>query len=626
MQNPGAPPGLFSVFGTSRRDGDWLGGFFRDRLGISPTVVTHPDRESCFYFTNQGEIQQTGMSTYLRLGFLRSPGAEPLVIDEGREPKLSAEGFEIGSLSGNGYLVRFRVREPAFAVFPTFMATSQVYYTPWEGGLLCATDMRVLLRLLDEVTVNEEALPLHLMFRMAPGPLTHFRDILRLFPGEILEWRDGGLKVRHLRDMHGAPQKPLYDRLDRSQCDDYFERLSLIMGSYVREIERRKGRVANELSGGVDSAVIQLLIGRSSPEGGPPRSFSLAWEAAGFQFEVGYARLASEVLHTEHTFLQMHDREYTELLVRAVETLAQPNIKAENDPGQLVLAENLAANCPGMRVFNGMGGDATHGVDIDSVDAARGSNWRRRLPGHYPVTELVRLFGTPLFRKKLGGVPDALRYAFMPATYRCLRTPCCYLDPINQAGVPYTTIETLRHFLGDRRVREALEYRRSLVDGVLTSHDAVEQIHDMNMVAATYNVSASFEALFSAAGSVLIPFYYDQDVIRLVKSVSLAVRYVRGQELKPILKDILRQRSAGRIIHEKKGSSGFWRDFQSRMMTGSLQEMVRSMERPGFIGQEDWKRLIENKHPYGYDLVFPLLTYDVFRKNVPARYGRQGAP
>ena len=623
MQNPGANRGLLSLFGVTRRDPDWLTGFLRDRLGIVPTVVTYPNNESCFYYTNQGEVRENGSSTYLKLGFLRSPEAQPLAIDEDGDDRFAPDRFETGSISGNGHLVRFDRREPGLAVFPTFMATSQVYYMPWEGGVLCATDMRVMLRLVDEVSLNEKALPLHLMYRIAPGPMTHFKDILRVFPGEILCWRNGALEVKHVPDMFCPPERPAYDHLDGAQCGDYFEKLSRIMGSYAREIEGRKGEIGNELSGGVDSAVIQVLIGQHTPQNESPRSFSLTWEATGFQFEVGYARVASEVLHTEHTFLDMHDKDYIALLVRAVETMAQPNLKAENDPGQLALAEHIAANYPQMHMFMGMGGDAFYGIDIDNVEAANNSNWRKRLPGHYFVTESVRLFGTPLFRKKLGGVPDVVRYACMPASYRCLRTPAGFFDPVNSAGIPYTTIETVRHFLGDRVVLDALDYRRRVTQGAMTSHCVLEQMHDISALAAAYNTSASFQTFFSSVGLVMVPFYYDQDMIRLVKSVSPQVRYVKGTELKPILKDILRQKSAGRIIHEKKGSSGFWRDFQSWMMTGSLREMVHSIERPGFMNQKDFGRLINNKHPYGYDLVFPLLTYDIFKKSTARNYGRR---
>ncbi len=621
--NGAGGPGISAVFGITGRDRDWLGRFFREWVGISPVIVGQPGEESCFYYANHGEVKQTGASTYLKLGFLRSPGGEPLLIDDSTDRKLDAEGFQIGSMSGNGYLVRFRRLEPGFAIFPTFMATSRIYYTQWEGGILCATDLRVLLKLVGEVSLNDEALPLHLMCRITPGPMTHFKGIFRVFPGEILDWRDGSLRIRYLKDMFCPPARPLWDRLDGTQTEEYFDGLSRIMGSYAREIQRAKGGMANELSGGVDSTLIQLLIAQHIPKGEVPRSFSLTFEATGFQFEVGYARLASEVLHTDHTFLEVRDRDYIGLLVRAIETLAQPNIKAENDPGQLALAEHVAANCPEMRVMAGVGSDALHGIDPDNVELAVSSNWRRRLPGHYALTEFVRLFGIPLSRKKLGGLPTALRYGLMPATYRCLRTPAEFLDPVNRAAVPYTTFETLRHFLGDRVMLDALEYRRSLTERVLTSHSVLERMHDIHTLANFYETTATFETLFSSAGVVLIPFYFDQDVIRLVKSVSPDVRYLRGRELKPIPKDIVRQRSVGQVIHKKKGTSGFWRDFQSSMMTGSLQEMVHAIERPGFIRRKDFDRLIGNKHPYGHDLVFPLLTYDIFKKNT-ARERRSG--
>lgn len=622
MRSDGCGPGRLTLFGATPRGLDWVSGLLRERLGITPESAGYRDGSACFWYSNCGELRETGASTYLKLGFLRSPGRRALVIDDDTDRRLDGAGFEAGSISGNGYLVRFRRLEPALSVFPTIMATSQVYYTQWEGGVLCATDLRALLALVDEVSLNEDALPLHLMCRIAPGPMTHFKGVFRVFPGEVLEWRHGSLKVRPVRDMHCPPPGPVWDHLDSTQCRQYFEEMSAIMGSYMGQIETAGGSVANELSGGVDSAVIQLLIGEHTPPEAVPRSFSLTFEAAGFQFEVGYAQLASEVLGTEHTFLDIRDRDYISLLVRAVETMAQPNIKAENDPGQLALAEHIAARCPGMRVFAGLGSDALHGIDPDNVRMATGGGWRRSVP-HYAATELIRLFGIPIRRNKLAGLPRALRYALTPATYRCLRTPAAFLDPVNRAAVPHTTLETLRHFLGDRAVLDALEYRRSLTERVLTSHGVLEKMHDIHAVASFYDTAAAFETLFSSAGVALIPFYFDQDVIRLVKCVSPEVRYLRGRELKPIPKDIVRQKGAGRVIHEKKGTSGFWRDFQSWMMTGSLREMVQSIDRPGFISRSDFDRLIHNRHPYGHDIVFPLLTYDIFRKSISGQRRRE---
>jgi hypothetical protein len=619
IQNPITGLGFFSIFGITRRNRDWLGGFFSRRLGIDPKVISYPNNNSCFYYTNHGEIQETNESTYLKLGFLRSSYGERLIIDENNEQKLNPHDFQIGSISGNGYLIRIHRLEPRFTIFMTFMATSQVYYMLWEGGVFCSTDLRVLLRIKDEIKLNERAIPLHLIYRLAPGPMTHFEDVFRMFPGEIIAWHNGDLEIRRLRDMYCPGEKPEYDHLDSTVYEEYFQKLSGIMSSYVREIERRNGRIGNLLSGGVDSSVIQLLIAQHAAKNEAARSYSLRWEAPSFQFEVGYAKLASQLLNTEHTFLDMQNRNYADLLVRAIETLAQPNLYAEDDPGQLALAEHLAADYPGLHyVFTGMGSDLLHGIDY----AKEVADWdgQRNLRGRYAFNEFWRLFRTPILRKRVGGLPDVLRYVFMPETYKCLRTPTGFLDPVARVIIPHTSLETLRHFLGDRVLVDSLEYRCSLSEKALTSHTLSERVHDIGTIAAAYNMATVFETLFSASREVLTSFYFDQDVIRLVRSVSPGVRYVQNNEVKPILKSILRQKSLGKIVHKKKGSSGFWRDFQSWMMDGFLREMVYSIERPGFISQKEFRRLIENRYPYGYDLVFPLLTYDIFKKHIARQY------
>ncbi len=610
MQNPMTGLGLFSLFGITPRSREWIAGHMSHRLGISPTVIPYSDGGSCFYYSTHGEVQETDESVYLKLGFLRSPDGAPLAIDANSERTLNPRDYQNGSISGNGYLIRFHRLEPRFAIFMTFMATSQVYYVPWEGGVLCSTDLRVLLRLTDGIGINEEAVPLHLMFRILPGPMTYFKDVSRMFPGEIITWHDNALEIRHSRDMYSPAEKPAYDHLDSTVYEEYFEKLSAIMRSYVREIERRKGRIANELSGGVDSSLIQLLIRQQASGDEASSSFSFTFEPEGFQFEVGYARLASELLGTRHTFVDVQNRDYADLLIKTIQTLAQPMVIAENDPGHLVLAEHLAASCAVPHyVFAGQGADVLQGEDVEECIANLDAL-------HYAFGESWRLFGTPIFRKKLGGLLDVSRYVFMASTYRCLRPPANLLDPVNRVAVPYTSFETLRHFLGDEVILGCLEYRQSLTEETLTSHTLVEHLHDIDMVTLGYGPATAFEALFAAANEVLIPFYFDQEVVRLAKSVSPEVRYRQDNEVKPIPKQILRLKSLDRIVHQRKGSSGFWRDFQSWMMNGMLREMVHSMERPGFISQKDFTALIENKYPYGYDLVWPLLTYDIFQKHV----------
>jgi asparagine synthetase B (glutamine-hydrolysing) len=625
MQNPNTKLGFFSVFGITRRNRDWLTRLFSDRLGITPTVISYSNNESCFYYTNHGEIQETDESIYLKVGFLRSSDGTSLIIDKNNEQKLNPHDFKNGSISGNGHLIRFHRLEPHFTIFMTFMATSQVYHMLWEGGVLCSTDVRVLLKITDGIRLNEKAIPLHLVYRTVPGPMTHFKDVFRMFPGEIIGWHNCALATRHSRDMYSPTEKPEYDHLDSTVYEEYFEKLSGIMNSYVREIERSNGKIANQLSGGVDSTVVQLLIEQQTSKNEAPPTFSYAWEAGSFEYEVGYAKLASELLGTKHTFLDIQNKDYADLLVRTVETLGQPNVHAEHVPGQLALAECLAADHPELNhVFTGLGADVLHG--IGRANPVGDLDKHKNLPGHYALREFYKLLGVPIHQEGLRGLPDVLRFIFMPETYECLRTPKNLLDAVNGVDIPYTSLETLRHFLGDQVLLDSLEYAHRLTEEALTSHTPVERMQNIATITDGYDAAAASGTLFSASRRVLIPFYFDQEVIRLVKSVSPEVRYTHSNEVKPILKSILRQRSLGKIVHKRKGASGFHRDLQSWMAKGFLREMVHSIERPGFISQKDFGRLIENRYPFGYDLVWPLLIYDIFQKHIAEQYCPRSTP
>ena len=58
----------------------------------------------------------------------------------------------------------------------------------------------------------------------------------------------------------------------------------------------------------------------------PPRplSFSYVSDAPSFAPEIGYAKAASRLFDTDHTFVNVSSKDYPDLLVAAIETLGQP--------------------------------------------------------------------------------------------------------------------------------------------------------------------------------------------------------------------------------------------------------------------------------------------------------------
>ena len=82
-------------------------------------------------------------------------------------------------------------------------------------------------------------------------------------------------------------------------------------------------------------------------------------------YEIEYARQASLLFHTEHTFVDFRPEDYPGLLTRAVDILAQPPI-IETLPCMLSIAEYAQATRSTSRYFMcGQGADAVFGLIYD---------------------------------------------------------------------------------------------------------------------------------------------------------------------------------------------------------------------------------------------------------------------
>ncbi len=114
----------------------------------------------------------------------------------------------------------------------------------------------------------------------------------------------------------------------------------------------KKQGLATLLSGGVDSTLVQYMINDHTTQK-PSRSISYAIQVPSFEFEIEYAQQASQLLQTEHTFVEYTPEDYPGLLIRAIEMLSQPS-NLETEPSMLAVAEYVhAAQWPERYFFTG---------------------------------------------------------------------------------------------------------------------------------------------------------------------------------------------------------------------------------------------------------------------------------
>ncbi|TEU14999.1 MAG: hypothetical protein E3J21_14395, partial [Anaerolineales bacterium] len=333
--------GSFTVFGFTKSPQnlhEWSG-----RLGITPRIIDFGDWGHFFFYTSCGDAEETEEAIALKLGFVRSPAGAPLSTQQLVNQKiLSPQTINHRALRGNALVACLGKAEASFSVYQTLLSAYQLHYTVSGEEILCSDSLRCLVAALGHVELNEDLIPWHFTLMYMPGRLTLLRNVKRLYPGELLQWKEGKLDIHIAQDLRFVDDGPRFDRADDRTTDIVHERLRAVLGAYMDDVEKSgQGGLGNFLSGGIDSSLLQFLINERSSQ--TPRSFSYAPKAPSFEFEIEYARQASDVFGTEHTFVEIAPQDFPELLIKATDILAQP-VLTDPELSKLGLAKDLAEN------------------------------------------------------------------------------------------------------------------------------------------------------------------------------------------------------------------------------------------------------------------------------------------
>jgi len=141
------------------------------------------------------------------------------------------------------------------------------------------------------ISPDYQAIDQYLTYQFVPSPLTAFKGIKRLRPGEYLTC---DLKGNVKTQRYWEP--PLPNHCNASQEDIETELLQRLRNSV-------KGRMIADvplgafLSGGIDSATVVALMAQESAR--PVKTFTIGFEEEAFN-ELPYARLLAERYGTEH--------------------------------------------------------------------------------------------------------------------------------------------------------------------------------------------------------------------------------------------------------------------------------------------------------------------------------------
>jgi asparagine synthetase B (glutamine-hydrolysing) len=595
--------GSFAVFGFTKslaRLHEWSG-----RLGIIPRAIDFGDWGHLFFYSSYGDVEETEKVIGLKLGFLRSPAGSPLSTQQLIEQKtLSPRTIDHQALRGNALVACLGKTEANFSAYQTLLSAYQLHYSASGKDFLCSDSLRCLVAMLGHVELNEDLVPMHFTLLYVPGRSTLLRNVKRLRPGELLQWKEGKLDIHMAQDLRFVDNDRRFDHADDRTAAIVHERLGAVVGAYVDEVERSgRGGLGNLLSGGIDSSLLQLILNERSSHA--PRSFSYApIQAPHFEFEVEYARQASEVFGTEHTFVHITPEDFAGLLIRATDILAHPVI-SDPEVNKLGLAEYLQRNVNDLYCFvNGLASGSLFGNS--NAPQLKQLEVVGKIPGSkYALAVIGRLLKPFSPRgKTLLKAADMLAQADDPDSF---------LTPLNTQGT-HKEFDLPRRFFGDEAILKAFRHRRELVAQYHDSNHPIEKIHLITLLTHMYEVLLQSQRLFLALNKEQIFPYTDEDIIRLAFAFPPQVRYAPRFIDRYLFRKILTQKSSSTIAigRKRKGGSSVFADLWTWMQSGRLHEMIREIELPGFLSRKEFEDLVQQPNWF----LWSLLTFDLFQKRI----------
>lgn len=517
-----------------------------------------------------------------------------------------ATPFEVQhqSVHGNGILICFSKREPHLCAYKTLLAVPGLYYCASEEGVIITNNLGVMVRLIDKPELNPYALPLHFLYRSMPGPQTYISNVIRLGSGEMLQWHDGILNVVLCKSLRGLCDENTLQSVEPQIIGHFYEQFKGVVDFCLDKVSTLGGTSATLLSGGVDSSLMQLAINdhlSSLSSHSRSRSFSYTLDAPCFAPEINYARTATRLFDTDHTFINIASTDYLNLMIESTDILGQP-LSHESVPCVVAVVKYIAEHHQKIDfLFCGGGADGLHGIPMAS-ELYRAEKYK-----HWPIFLLKFLGKTlaPIWQSKAYG---ARQMADLIPELDNLDSPH---HPMNALAM-YTDWQLLNRCFESHEIYEALAYRRALEERYLNTSILMEKVQVLDMYSDVCDTTGLWYQLGLAYLEEIFFPYLDDVLLTTTFAITPHERYYFGDRTKPILKMVLEEKGISEITNNPKFGSGFSEDLFCWMSQGLLRDRLQAIERPPFMSKADFNRKLEQPDWFTWN----LLTLDIFQKEI----------
>ena len=172
-----------------------------------------------------------------------------------------------------------------------------LYYYHKNHEFIYASEMKPILKMVSNFKLNINALNEYLVLRYNPSPKTMVQEILKVYPGEILEY---DLKEHTLDKRININETLLANiKIDNNKSEAYWiDAVSETLKSAVQRQMIGDVEVGSFLSGGIDSALITAIASRYTTN--KIKTFCIGFNGSAQFSEAQDAQRSAEILGTQH--------------------------------------------------------------------------------------------------------------------------------------------------------------------------------------------------------------------------------------------------------------------------------------------------------------------------------------
>lgn len=490
------------------------------------------------------------------------------------------------------------------------------YYAVQGKQLIFASEIKAILST-GRIQAEPDLNALHTPAMYQAGPFTGFKGILKLPPGNSLNFGKDGLAIKPYWTI-AASEDPAKESEAIEKLDQLLE--AAVSGQMLSDVP-----IGLLLSGGLDSSLILALMAKHA--GGRINTFTIKYRDCDQKFEQMpddsvYARAMAKRFNCNHHEIEVQP-DVVSLLPKMMWHLDEPLA----DPAAIntYLIAKAARERGIFVLLNGMGGDEIFGGYRKYLACLFASRYQRFVPriAHEWIKRAVEMLPAATSRRGLRTVRWAkrfLNFAALPEDFRYLTSSAIssfdlsrLFEGVQPIGIPYQKVHFVSSQLETLR-RSDLAYLTRMC------------LSDTQVYMADHNLTYSDKCTM-AVGVEGRPPLTDHKIVEYMFTLPPSFR-IRGGTQKYLLKKVAERYLPKNIVHRPKAPFG---SPLRSWIRGPLSEMIADYLSPSSLKQrgiyslafvrekieKDRKGLEDNAH-----LIWTLLCNEIwFRTFLPSPGG-----